>query len=174
VGLIKVPLDGDAKRSMGVLGHPMEITSAAVSFDGSYLFTTGGRDCAMLQWKINGDLLGADDGRPTADHFAELVEGGKDGVMMKEMVDYFYYAQIRAQGEETTAKRTITGKIPTSQVANLMRALGYYPSEREISQMTHEIINRYGNSSNPYEDIPLDFETFFKTLCESQTCLWNF
>eukprot|EP01002_Notosolenus_urceolatus_P001584 NODE_1411_length_1427_cov_10.405660_g1174_i0.p1 GENE.NODE_1411_length_1427_cov_10.405660_g1174_i0~~NODE_1411_length_1427_cov_10.405660_g1174_i0.p1 ORF type:complete len:358 (-),score=125.51 NODE_1411_length_1427_cov_10.405660_g1174_i0:353-1399(-) len=166
VGLMLLPLDGDPKRSMGLLAHPMEVSSAAVSHDGRYLFTAGGRDCSIMQWVINPAALvsSAEDGRPPADHFADLIEGGKDGPFLKEMVDYFYYAQIRTQGEETTAKRSIAGKIPTSQVANLMRALGYYPSEREIAQMTHEIVAAHGSPNNPNlnQDTPLDFESFLR------------
>ena len=70
----------------------------------------------MNQWAINGDQLKVQDGRPIVDHYIDVVEGGKDGDFMKEIIDYFYYAQIRSQGEETTAKRKIEGKIPFTQV----------------------------------------------------------
>ena len=34
VGLIKLPLDGNPRKAMGLLAHPMEISSATTSFDG--------------------------------------------------------------------------------------------------------------------------------------------
>eukprot|EP00992_Anisonema_acinus_P016033 TRINITY_DN9988_c0_g1_i4.p2 TRINITY_DN9988_c0_g1~~TRINITY_DN9988_c0_g1_i4.p2 ORF type:complete len:590 (-),score=189.09 TRINITY_DN9988_c0_g1_i4:135-1904(-) len=161
VGLVKLPLDGNPRKAMGLLAHPMEISSAAVSFDGRFLFTAGGRDCCVNQWAINGDQLRVQDGRPIVDHYIDVIEGGKDGDFMKEIIDYFYYAQIRSQGEETTAKRKIEGKIPFTQVPNLMRALGYYPSEKEIQNMTYEIYTRFGRVIGA-EDIYIDFETFIR------------
>jgi|UniRef100_A0A7S4GA80 WD40 repeat protein/Ca2+-binding EF-hand superfamily protein len=161
VGLIKLPLDGNPRKAMGLLAHPMEISSATTSFDGRYVFTAGGRDCCVNQWAINGDQLKVQDGRPIVDHYIDVVEGGKDGDFMKEIIDYFYYAQIRSQGEETTAKRKIEGKIPFTQVPNLMRALGYYPSEKEIQNMTYEIYTRFEKIIGS-EDIYIDFETFIR------------
>eukprot|EP00996_Jenningsia_fusiforme_P000574 NODE_150_length_3012_cov_28.944313_g138_i0.p1 GENE.NODE_150_length_3012_cov_28.944313_g138_i0~~NODE_150_length_3012_cov_28.944313_g138_i0.p1 ORF type:complete len:960 (+),score=237.48 NODE_150_length_3012_cov_28.944313_g138_i0:79-2880(+) len=161
VGLIKLPLDGNPRKAMALLAHPMEISSAAVSYDGRYLFTSGGRDCCVNQWAIHGEQLKVHDGRPIVDHYIDVVEGGKNGDFMKEIIDYFYYAQIRSQGEETTAKRKIEGKIPFTQVPNLMRALGYYPSEKEIQNMTYEIYTRFGKVMGS-EDIYIDFETFIR------------
>merc|ERR1712060_615545 len=60
------------------------------------------------------------------------------GEFYKEMVDYFYYAQLRAQGEDTIEPRRITGRVPFAELGNLMRAIGYYPSEREIDEIVQE------------------------------------
>ena len=54
------------------------------------------------------------------------------------MVDHFYYAQLRAQGEDTTAPRLITGTVPISELGNMMRSLGFYPSGREVEEMMTE------------------------------------
>lgn len=161
VGLVKLPLDGNPRKAMGLLAHPMEISCATVSFDGLFLFTAGGRDCSVNQWAISGEVLKVQDGRPIVDHYIDVVEGGKDGDFMKEIIDYFYYAQIRSQGEETTAKRKIEGKIPFTQVPNLMRSLGYYPSEKEIQNMTYEIYTKHGMAISS-ADIHIDFESFIR------------
>ncbi|KAJ9464275.1 77 kDa echinoderm microtubule-associated protein [Diplonema papillatum] len=161
VGLIKFPLNGNPRSAMGLLAHPVEVSSVAVSFDGKYLFSAGGRDCCVNQWSINCNALSQEDGRPVVDHYIDTIEGGKEGEFMKEIIDYFYYAQIRSQGEETTAKRTIEGTIPFTQVPNLMRALGYYPSEKEIQNMTFEIYTKYGKLMGT-DEIFIDFETFLK------------
>ena len=70
--------------------------------------------------------------------FVAQLDGGAEGGFYQEVVDHFYYAQLRAQGEDTTEPRKITGRVPIAEVGNLMRALGYYPSEREIDEMTQE------------------------------------
>eukprot|EP00759_Apiculatamorpha_spiralis_P029350 PhF_6_TR31520/c0_g1_i3/m.46457 len=160
IGIIKTPLDGNPRSAMGLLAHPLEVSAVVVSHDGKYLFSAGGRDCCVNQWSLDPDSLVIDDGRPPKEHFIDVIEGGKHGEFMKEIVDYFYYAQIRSQGEETTKKRTIEGKIPFTQVPNLMRALGYYPSEHEKQYMTFEICTRFGKPSN--EEIYIDFETFIR------------
>ena len=66
------------------------------------------------------------------------LDGGVDGDFYQEMIDHFYYAQLRAQGEDTTEERKITGEVPISQLGNLMRALGFYPTQREVDEMTQE------------------------------------
>ncbi|KAJ1619679.1 hypothetical protein T492DRAFT_889969, partial [Pavlovales sp. CCMP2436] len=68
----------------------------------------------------------------------ELLEGGADGAFVQEIVDYFYYAQLRSQGEDSKLPRQISGAVPLTELANLMRALGYYPSEKDVEYMLHE------------------------------------
>ncbi|KAL3909647.1 MAG: hypothetical protein SGPRY_009349 [Prymnesium sp.] len=72
------------------------------------------------------------------DAFVALIDGGAGGPAHQEMVDYFYYAQLRAQGEDTTEPRQITGLVPISEVGNLMRSLGFYPSEKEVEDLMVE------------------------------------
>lgn len=62
-----------------------------------------------------------------------LIEGGRKGWLLKEMIDLFYYAQILHQGENTTATRIVSEKVSTKQIPNLMRAVGYYPSNEEVT-----------------------------------------
>jgi WD40 repeat protein/Ca2+-binding EF-hand superfamily protein len=163
VGLIRLPLDGNPRSAMGLLAHPLEISAVAVSHDGKYLFTAGGRDCSVHTWRIDCDALTIDGGRSRVDHFIDVIEGGSKGAFMKEIIDYFYYAQIRAQGEETTAKRKIEGEIPFGQVPNLMRALGYYPSDKEIQHMTFEVDTQFGGQPGvSVDDIHINFETFIR------------
>lgn len=162
VGLVQLPLRGDPCSSVGLLAHPGAIHSFAISYDGQYLFTAGGEDQSMLQWKIDGtkilpsgEELGAE-GNVPLDHLIATVEGGPEGDLMREVVDYFYYAQIRAQGEETTAKRELLRAIPFSQLPNLLRALGYYPSELELGHLTYEVANLHGPKGAPLNEIDVD------------------
>lgn len=64
--------------------------------------------------------------------YYRLIRGGRKGWLIKEMEDLFYYAQILHQGENTTATRMVSEKVATKQIPNLMRAIGYYPSNEEV------------------------------------------
>lgn len=61
-----------------------------------------------------------------------LIDGGQQGWLLNEMQDLFYYAQIVHQGENTTANRHVSDKVPVTQLPNLMRAVGYYPTANEV------------------------------------------
>ncbi|KAF8282413.1 hypothetical protein TcBrA4_0082760 [Trypanosoma cruzi] len=180
IGLVKLPLLGDPCMSTGVVAHPGNITSVARSYDGAFVFTAGGDDQSVMQWRVNGEgiappneialaessfIEGGDE--VPLDHLIAAVEGGREGQFMREIVDYFYYAQIRLQGEETTAKRELLGAVPFSQLPNLFRALGYYPSELEIGRLTYEVANIYGPLEELVEEcdvgkIPLKFSQFMR------------
>ncbi|KAG8340020.1 WD domain [Trypanosoma vivax] len=180
IGFMQLPLEGDPCMSMGLLAHPGVITSVARSHDGAYVFTAGGLDQSVMQWRVNGDKIVPEEaaklsaatsaegaGEVPLDHLIAVVEGGREGAFMREIVDYFYYAQIRLQGEETTAKRELLGAVPFSQVPNLFRALGYYPSELEIGRLTYEVANLYGPADEPVDEcdvgsIPLKFSQFMR------------
>merc|ERR1740130_863400 len=140
VGLLKLPLDGNPNKGMGLVAHPGEVSAMAVSWDGAHLLTAGG-----------GDL---------APHLS-LLDGGAGGTHHQEMRDYFYYAQLRAQGEDTTEPRRITGRVPISELGNLMRALGYYPSEREIDELQHEARVAQQAAGGEHPD-SVDFDSFVK------------
>ncbi|KAG2373739.1 hypothetical protein C9374_011828 [Naegleria lovaniensis] len=140
IGLIALPLDGNPKHHMGLIAHSGEITSCVVSPDGKYLFTAGGSDCIVNQWEINGNPLfknkEIDEG---IEPYVSLIEGGAQGEFFQEVQQYFYYAQIRSQGEITTSERKITGSVPINQVPDLVRSLGFYATQWEIQNMINEL-----------------------------------
>ncbi|CAG9575179.1 conserved hypothetical protein [Leishmania major strain Friedlin] len=167
IGLTQLPLRGDPCGSIGILAHPGSITSMVTSHDGAIVFTAGGPDQAVMQWRVRGECIMSpsewaavvhcrEKGGVPLPHLVGAVEGGADGELMKEVVDYFYYAQIRAQGEETTAKRVLLGAIPFSQMPNLLRSLCYYPSEKEIGHLTYEVANMYGPRDEPLAEVNVD------------------
>lgn len=61
-----------------------------------------------------------------------LIEGGLKGWLFKEMQDLFYYMQILHQGENTPLPRVVSDVIPVSELPDLMRAVGFYPTEYEV------------------------------------------
>jgi cilia- and flagella-associated protein 251 len=141
VGLIRLPLDGNPNSSMGLIAHAGTVAGACISFDGSMVLTTGGADYGIMSWQVDTGALDAAVvmGGSGDAPFEALIPGGKQGEFYDEMCNYFYLAQLRAQGEDSTEERGITGRVPVDMVPDVMRALGYYPSNFEIRDMKHEV-----------------------------------
>ena len=53
IGIIKMPLDGNPNKTMGLISHPNSVVDICVSKDGRYLFTCGGDDLAVNVWSID-------------------------------------------------------------------------------------------------------------------------
>ncbi|KAF0684613.1 Aste57867_23417 [Aphanomyces stellatus] len=141
VGVLKLPLDGNPHKSMGLIAHPGRISNVAVTYDGRHLITAGGKDMIVNMWDINPRALDALEaqGGLGVEPYVSLLEGGGGGAFYSEIVDYFYFAQLRTQGEGSTAAREITHEIPLTEIPHVMRALGFYPTELEIQNMCSEI-----------------------------------
>lgn len=67
--------------------------------------------------------------------FLSLVEGGADGPLHAELKDVFAYAQIRSQGEASTARRAVGTSLPLAEVPAVMRALGYFPTAADMAAL---------------------------------------
>ena len=67
------------------------------SFDGKYLITSGGSDRAVNVWAVNTSALEASItlGGEGLDPYLNLLEGGRKGQFFQDLLDYFYYAQLR-------------------------------------------------------------------------------
>ena len=143
VGLIMLPLDGNVDASMGLIAHPREVSAISTSHDGRYLLTAGGSDGVVNMWTVDtrGLQSMAAEGRSGdgMEPFLNLLDGGRGGAFYEEIADYFYYAQLRSQGEDSTSPRRTSGRVPLAELPNLMRALGFYPTELEIENMCSEI-----------------------------------
>ncbi|EQC41373.1 hypothetical protein SDRG_01346 [Saprolegnia diclina VS20] len=141
VGLIKLPLDGNPHKSMGLIAHAGHISNVAVTCDGRYFITAGGKDLILNMWEVTPSALDAMEAAAGlgVEPYGSLLEGGLRGPFYNEIVDYFYFAQLRTQGEASTAARNITQEIPLAEIPHVMRALGYYPTELEIQNMCSEV-----------------------------------
>ncbi|KAF1330736.1 Wd repeat-containing protein 66, partial [Globisporangium splendens] len=175
VGLLKLPLDRNPHKTMGLIAHPGEVSNIDVSFDGSFLMTAGGSDLAANMWEIDTNQLDfaeatagstprRDDGTSVVSAsydaalapYVSLLEGGFDGEFYHEIVDYFYLAQLRVQGENATSSREITTTIPLREIPNVMRALGFYPTDQEIHHMCNEVkCSRFTETTEAVETITL-------------------
>lgn len=92
-----------------MVAHPAEISDITVSYDGRFIFSSGGSDLALNMWKV--DVNEALAKRDDISDYVGLLEGGLDGHEHNEIIDFFYYCQIRAQGEDALEMRDISGLI---------------------------------------------------------------
>jgi len=159
IGLLALPLDGDPASAVGLIAHPGPISGAALSGDGRWLFSAGGRDLSVNMWAVDAGPLGraAQASRREGEGpFADQLEGGRGGEAHRELVDYFYYCQLRAQGEDTTEERRAEGRVKLAELPNLMRALGHYPSEAAVAEMVAEVkYSRFTATGEVLEDLDL-------------------
>nr|XP_034188780.1 cilia- and flagella-associated protein 251-like isoform X1 [Osmia lignaria] len=163
IGLQIYPFDGNPYKILGMIGHPRKVTNISINSDGNILFTSGHNDHCVLMWKIkcrSVDVLARLGGESLNPYYC-LIQGGKTGWFINEMRDFFYYAQILQQGENTIAIRTVSETISIKQITNLMRAVGYYPSNEEIEIFMGEISYRnYADTGQLVEEVT--FEEFVK------------
>ena len=77
------------------------------------------------------------------------------------MKDFFYYSMIRSKDENTTKTRKLNGTVPVEELPNLMRAMGYYPTEQEVQNMKDEV--KFSNfvDTTMYVN-SVDLETFIR------------
>lgn len=184
VGLLKLPLDGNPHKAMGLIAHPGAISNVDVTSDGSFLLTAGVDDLVVNMWEIHTAQLDAleaagamamataapvpttittevDRDAMALAPFLSLLEGGPDGAFYHEIVDYFYLAQLRVQGEDATAARDISGRIPLREIPNVMRAIGFYPTDQEIQHMCSEVkFSKFTETTQAVES--LDLAEFLK------------
>jgi len=163
VGLIKMPFDGNPNKSMALIAHPGEVHHICSSFDGKYVLTSGGVDRSVHLWNVNVSALDAavSMGGTGIEPFIALLQGGAGGEFYQDMLDYFYYAQLRSQGLNTTLPRKITGFISSEEVIPLMCALGYYPTKDGIRDIQNEVKFAHQAQRGIYKG-KVDLEEFIK------------
>jgi WD40 repeat protein len=148
IGVLGLPLTGNPFSAVGAIAHPGPVTGLAVSASGTHLYTCG-LESASAGGPTNGSVCVWRFAAPEFTEqcaaggtglapFLSLLEGGADGAMYQSICDMFSYAQIRSQGETSTQRRRAGITLPLSEVAAVMRALGFYPTMAEIGFMMTE------------------------------------
>ncbi|KAG7208977.1 hypothetical protein KM043_015145 [Ampulex compressa] len=163
IGLQLLPLDGNPYKAIGMIGHPRKITAVSINSNGEMLFTSGYNDPCVLMWKIklrSVNVMARLGGKGLSPFYC-LIDGGRNSWLIKEMQDLFYYAQLLHQGEHTTTTRIVSDKVSTKQIPNLMRAIGYYPSNEELENMLGEVSYRHYAETGQLEEY-ITFEDFVK------------
>ena len=98
----------------------------------------------------------------SARRVAGLLEGGAFGALAEEAKDAFAFAQLRAQGEDATRDRLVDvrrGTVPLADVADVMRFLGFYLTEREVNDLAVELTYEAELAGNPKPQ-SVDFDRF--------------
>lgn len=77
-----------------------------------------------------------------------LIENGRPGWLFHEIRDLFYYIQILCQGTFSPAMRRVKDHIPIDSLPDLMRALGYFPSEYEVRNISVTLVTTCSTRGN--------------------------
>ena len=150
-----------------MIAHPNKMSSMSATSDGKFLFTSSADDIGIVNmWFINyasideQEKIAYQSSNPL-DIYPNLLEGGKDGQIFRDLKDFFYFAQIDSNTDNPTKAKKLDGKIPATAVPNLMRALGYYPTVLEAKNMINEVY--YSNRGVSEEaEHSLGLDTFVK------------
>lgn len=157
IGLMMLPLDGNPHHYSACVAHPGPVSSLAASHDGSHLFSAGA-DGSVHVWALHAGnaAAAAQLGGAGLVPFINMLEGGADGELLRDMEDYFYFSQIRRQGVANQAQYKVAARVPLVDVPDIMRAVGYFPSEDEIQNMTNEVkFSSYVNTGAYVTDVDL-------------------
>jgi len=163
IGLVLYPLTGSPNESIGLIAHPSQISRLVMSRDESRVLVCSGVDNFIGIFTCHPEhleasaLLKSRDGDP----FIAMLEGGQDGPLYQEIVDYFYSSMLRVQGKLTDKPHEIPQVVPISEVVPLLCALGYYPTQYESEIIKNEIYySKYLETNKETEFI--DFPTFLR------------
>ncbi|CAF0905178.1 unnamed protein product [Adineta ricciae] len=159
IGLQRLPLTGNPYDQMAIIAHPNRVSDVRASYDGRYLFTSGGLDNVVHMLSVNPQVLQAQAqlGGKDLIPFYKLLEGGREGEIFREMQELFYYSQLRYQDINRFDRREIKATIPLSEIPFVMRALGYYPTEQEVEEMINEVkFSTYIDTKTYVDEIDLN------------------
>lgn len=163
LGLVLYPLTGNPNESMGLIAHPTQISRLVMSRDESRVLVTSGVDNYIGIFTCHPEhleasaLLASREGDP----FIAMLEGGQDGQLYQEIVDYFYSSMLRVQGKLTDKPHEIPQVVPISEVVPLLCALGFYPTQYESELIKNEIYySKYLETNKETEFV--DFQTFLR------------
>ncbi|CAH1957592.1 unnamed protein product [Acanthoscelides obtectus] len=165
LGLHLLPPDGNPYKYVGYLAHPVNLVDFAVSNDGCQIFTFGQNDHCIHKWEIRYRsveifyALGGTELEP----FYCLIEGGKNGWLFQEIKDLFYYMQILQQ-ENIDLPRKVSDTISVTQIPDLVRTCGFYPSEYELENMMTDIKYKYYEETQIINQ-EVSFIDFLKLFC---------
>ncbi|CAI6356935.1 unnamed protein product [Macrosiphum euphorbiae] len=145
IGIIRQPIDGNPYKNAAVLGSGTKIIDIGVSMDSLYIFSISENSPSMIIWSVNTNYLDKLEkyGGVGLKAYSYLLEGGRNGPEISELKEYFSCVQLaNSQNPETTVIRDY---VDVYNVSFLVRAMGYFPSETELSNMLYEMFSRAGH-----------------------------
>ncbi|KAF0299876.1 Cilia- and flagella-associated protein 251 [Amphibalanus amphitrite] len=159
IGLQILPLDGNPRKAATVVGHPNKVEHLDCSTDGRWLFSAGGEDGCVFMWEIYPESLEAMSmlGGMGMTPFYDQLEGGREGELYRKLEDLVYYTQLVCQGEDLLERRAVSQTVPLHTVTDVLRAIGFFPTEKEIDDMQNEVRYRdYAATGELVEEVHLD------------------
>lgn len=164
-GIHILPPDGNPYKYVGYLTHPVKLEDFVLSKDGQFMFTFGVNDHCVFKWSIetksveNMKHLGGKELEP----FYCLIEGGYHGWLFHEIKDLFYYMQILQQ-ENIDLPRRVSDTINISEIPDLFRTIGFYPSDFELENIMIDVKFRNMDETNKTNE-DISFTEFVKLYC---------
>ena len=120
---------------------------------GNFCFTFNKEEESFTQWAVDPLVLEdqQDDNSGSVSDFLSALPDKKDSKLFSDMKDFFCYIQIE---KGATA---LSSKLPIEDIPALFRALGFYPTDKEID----DIINEVEITSKPYIYIKMTIDNLF-------------
>ena len=133
--------------------NPRGVEDLVLSSTGQYCFTFNKEDESFVQWTVDPQVL-EDQQNPssnTVKDFLSVLPDKTESKLFSDMKDFFCYIQIE---KGATA---LSNKLPIEDIANLFRALGYYPTDKEVEDITNEVkYSDYVNTGKLRVDVGLE------------------
>ncbi|XP_076253610.1 cilia- and flagella-associated protein 251-like [Rhynchophorus ferrugineus] len=162
IGIHILPPDGNPYKYTGCLAHPVEVCDFVISHDGNHIFTFGVKDRCILQWEIKErsvEIINLMGGTGLEPYYC-LLDGGKNGWLFHEMQDLFFYMQI-LQHENIDLPRRVSDCINLTEIPDLVKTCGFYPTDFELETMMIDIRYRDFDDTGKVRD-EISFIDFVK------------
>jgi WD40 repeat protein len=147
IGLIKLPLNGNPNKWMGLVAHSNKINCFLSDSNQNKVFTAGNEDLNLCIWDIDVDKVQSNplfqkELTDPLEIVPQFFEGGRKGKIFSDLENFFYYSQIRRKEENVTKAHKLDGKIPLQEISNLITALGFYSTQLEIDNIQNEVLKQ--------------------------------
>lgn len=90
-------MTGNPNNSIGLISNSGKINHVCSTKNGKYLLTAGDEDLSLNVWEIEfnrleeNKLFNLKEDNPL-DIYPQLLEGGEEGELYRDLKDYFYYS----------------------------------------------------------------------------------
>ena len=117
------------------MANPRGIDHLLLSPSGNFCFTFNKEEESFTQWSVDPLVLEdkQDDNSCSVTDFLSALPDKKDSKLYSDMKDFFCYIQIE---KGATA---LSNKLPMEDIPALFRALGFYPTDKEIDDIINEV-----------------------------------
>ena len=117
------------------LGNPRGVTDCLLSSTGQHCFTFNKEEECFVQWSLDPLVLedSLQEHEASARDYLQAIPVNKQEKLYTDMKNVFCYVQIE-RGASSLSKT-----VPIEDIPTMCRALGFYPTEREIEDMLNEV-----------------------------------